>query len=218
LFISSESEIHAIDLLTHDTSVVIRRLKNSEAMAIDMKNEKLYFEDNNTISSANLDGTGVEVIIKKADVWNMAIDWIGRRIFWTQYNPDGIFVANLNGKERRLLIKTSPYLPDAIAVDPIVGYVFFYWNNVRRKSCLFFNDYMQYLKIFFADVLRQNISRPLLLLPVNAKHYLKQLKIHKVILVESSSFLTLSFWSFFLGKTDKFLKQSTNQKIYSVKL
>ena len=77
---------------------------------------------------------------------------------------------------------------------------------------------MQYLKIFFADVLRQNISRPLLLLPVNAKHYLKQLKIHKVILVESSSFLTLSFWSFFLGKTDKFLKQSTKQKIYSVKL
>ncbi len=62
---------------------------------------------------------------------------------------------------------------------------------------------MQYLKIFFADVLRQNISRPLLLLPVNAKHYLKQLKIHKVILVESSSFLTLSFWSFFLGKTDQ---------------
>ena len=158
-------------------------------MAIDMKNEKLYFKDNNTISSANLDGTGVEVIIKKADVLKMTIDWIGRRIFWTQHSPYGISVANLNGKERRLLIKTSPYWTYSIAVDPIVGYVFFYWNNVRRKSCLFFNDYMQYLKIFFADVLRQNISRPLLLLPVNAKHYLKQFKIHKVILVESSSFL-----------------------------
>ena len=148
-------------------------------MAIDIKNEKLYFADNNTISSANLDGTGVEVIIKNANIHFMAIDWIGRRIFWTHDTGKGISVANLNGKERRLLIKTSPYVPLAIAVDPIVGYVFFYWNNVRRKSCLFFNDYMQYLKFFSADVLRQNISRPLLLLPVNAKHYLKQLKIHK---------------------------------------
>jgi hypothetical protein len=93
-------------------------------MAIDIKNEKLYFEDNNTISSANLDGTGVEVIIKNANIFKMAIDWIGRRIFWTQYSPNGISVANLNGKERRLLIKTSPYTPYSIAVDPIVGYVF----------------------------------------------------------------------------------------------
>ena len=90
-------------------------------MAIDTKNEKLYFEDNNTISSANLDGTGVEVIIKNANIFKMAIDWIGRRIFWTQYSPNGISVANLNGKERRLLINTPPYESFGIAVDPIVG-------------------------------------------------------------------------------------------------
>ena len=95
-------------------------------MAIDIKNEKLYFADNNNISSRNLDGTGVEVIIKKANIryGYMAIDWIGRRILWTQHSPYGISVANLNGKERRLLIKTSPYIPHSIAVDPIVGYVF----------------------------------------------------------------------------------------------
>ena len=91
-------------------------------MAIDVKNEKLYFEDNNTISSANLDGTGVEVIIKNADVYKMAIDWIGRRIFWTHDTGKGIFVANLNGKERRLLINTAlPYWSFGIAVAPTVG-------------------------------------------------------------------------------------------------
>ena len=108
-------------MLTHDTSVVIRRLEYSEAMAIDMKNEKLYFEDNNTISSANLDGTGVEVIIKNANVRNMAIDWIGRRILWTHYTGKGISVANLNGKERRLLINTQRYWSLGIAVAPTVG-------------------------------------------------------------------------------------------------
>ena len=92
-------------------------------MAIDIKNEKLYFEDNNTISSANLDGTGVEVIIKNANIRKMAIDWIGRRIFWTRpyRRPYGISVANLNGKERRLLIQTSPYEPFGLSVDPTVG-------------------------------------------------------------------------------------------------
>ncbi len=90
-------------------------------MAIDTKNEKLYFADNNTISSANLDGTGVEVIIKNANIFKMAIDWIGRRIFWTHYSPKGISVANLNGKERRLVINTQPYESFSIAVDSIVG-------------------------------------------------------------------------------------------------
>ena len=90
-------------------------------MAIDINNEKLYFEDNNGISSANLNGTGVEVIIKNANVHKMAIDWIGRRIFWTQFNPNGISVANFNGKERRLLIQTSPYGPIGLSVDPPVG-------------------------------------------------------------------------------------------------
>ena len=121
MFISSGYEIYAIDPLTQDTSVVIRGLTNSDAMAIDLNNKKLYFKDNNGISSANLDGTGVEVILKNANIRKMAIDWIGRRIFWTQYNPKGISVANLNGKERRLLIQTSPYQPFGLSVDPTVG-------------------------------------------------------------------------------------------------
>ena len=90
-------------------------------MAIDINNKKLYFEDNNAISSANLDGTGVEVILKNANIRKMAIDWIGRRIFWTQSNRNGISVANLNGKERRLLIQTSPHKPFGLSVDPTVG-------------------------------------------------------------------------------------------------
>ncbi len=90
-------------------------------MAVDIKNQKLYFEDNNGIYSANLDGTGVQVIIKNANIRKMAIDWIGRRIFWTQYGPNGISVANLNGKERRLLTRLNTSY--GIAMDPIVGYV-----------------------------------------------------------------------------------------------
>ena len=125
LFIRSSSEIKAIDLLTHDTTVVFPALKNKflqHAMAIHTMDMKLYFGENGGISRANLDGTGVEVILKNANVFRMAIDWIGRRIFWTKYPYEGrIFVVNLDGKEERTLIRTEAVDVYGIAVDSTVG-------------------------------------------------------------------------------------------------
>ncbi len=82
---------------------------------------KLYFGENGGISRANLDGTGVEVILKNANVYRMAIDWIGRRIFWTKNSLEKrIFVVNLDGKEKRQLISTEGWTY-GIAVDSTVG-------------------------------------------------------------------------------------------------
>ncbi len=90
-------------------------------MAIDTVDMKLYFGENGGISRANIDGTGVEVILKNANVYRMAIDWIGRRIFWTKTLGEGrIFVVNLDGKEKRQLISTEG-LTYGIAVDSTVG-------------------------------------------------------------------------------------------------
>ena len=124
LFIRSSSEIKAIDLLTHDTTVVFPALKykrRQHAMAIHTMDMKLYFGENGGVSRANLDGTGVEVILKNANVYRMAIDWIGRRIFWTKYPWEKrIFVVNLDGKERRQLMNTETHA-FGIAVDSTVG-------------------------------------------------------------------------------------------------
>lgn len=99
MFITSVSEIYAIDLLTTDRTIVMRGLNDSYGMDIDTVDMKLYFRDGNNISSANFDGTVKRVILKNAKVFRMAIDWIGNRIFWTEYPWEKrIFVANLNGK------------------------------------------------------------------------------------------------------------------------
>ena len=116
----SHSEIHAIDLLTHDKTGVISGLKDSKTIAIDMVDMKLYFDDNKDISKANLDGSDVELIIKKANPNKMAIDWIGRRIFWTHNASYGISVADLNGSNRNWLIKLSSWA-NGIAIDPVNG-------------------------------------------------------------------------------------------------
>ena len=109
-------------MLTEDKTVVIGRLKNNNGMAIDTVEMKIYFTNCNSISRANLDGTGFEVFLQNADVYKMTIDWIGRRLFWTRtiYPRERIFVVYLDGKGRRAVIRTSALKKD-ITVDPTVG-------------------------------------------------------------------------------------------------
>ena len=107
-------------MLTHDTTVVIRELNDNYGIAIDTVEMKIYFKDGVSISRANLDGTGVEVFLQNAAVWKMAIDWIGRRIFWTTGFNGLIYVIQMDGKRKRALtkVRSSKF---SIAVDPIVG-------------------------------------------------------------------------------------------------
>jgi hypothetical protein len=51
----------------------------------------------------------------------VAIDWIGRKIYWTDQDTDLIEVANLNGSMRTLLIWTNLDKPRDIIVDPLEG-------------------------------------------------------------------------------------------------
>ena len=122
LFIRSASEIEAVDLLTHDVTRVADKLGNGYGLAIDIKERKLYFGDGNgSLSKANFDGSGRKVILKNAKIYKMAVDWIGRRIFWTKSTGEKrIFVVNMDGKHERTLTST-PQVPDGIAVDPNVG-------------------------------------------------------------------------------------------------
>ena len=123
LFITSENEVKAIDLLTVDTTHVVRGLKYDDdpmSISIDTAQKKIYFKNGSHIARSRLDGTNTEIILKKAEPFDMTIDWIRRRIFWTQRFPGKILVANLNGKEKRVL-KLTQYQAWSIAVDPIVG-------------------------------------------------------------------------------------------------
>ena len=129
LFIRSRSEIKAVDLLTHDASRVVNGLGDGDrlrgGLAIDINDKKLYFGDGSgSLWKANFDGSSRKTILKNAKVYKMAIDWIGRRIFWTKYPWEKrIFVVNVDGKHERTLTTTQD-LTYGIAVDPLAGYLF----------------------------------------------------------------------------------------------
>jgi hypothetical protein len=118
------SGIHAIDLLTHAKTGVIRELKKNRGMAINTAEMKIYFGNGSSISRANLDGTDVEVFLQTDyDVWKISVDWIGGRLFVIEYpfsRGNQIFVVYLDDKDRRIVTTTSSRKYD-IAVDPTVG-------------------------------------------------------------------------------------------------
>jgi hypothetical protein len=107
-------------LLTHGKTVVIRGLKENYGMATDKAEMKIYFRNGSSISRANLDGTGVEVFLENADIYNVDFDWITRRLFWCISTDQRIYVMSLHNKKKRQLTETGLWNND-IAVDPTVG-------------------------------------------------------------------------------------------------
>ena len=118
----SKNEVKAIDFLTVDTTHVVRGLKYDIHMtiAVDPVQKKLYFKNGSDIVRSRLDGTNTEVILKKMEPFDMTIDWIRRRIFWTRFNQRKILLANLDEKEKKVLKLTQGY-PFLVTVDPIMG-------------------------------------------------------------------------------------------------
>ena len=55
------------------------------------------------------------------NIEGLAIDWIGRKIYWTAYLSETIEVATLDGKFRKVLVNTGLQYPRGITVDPISG-------------------------------------------------------------------------------------------------
>ena len=89
-------------------------------MAIDTVEMKLYFQEDGHIKVRDNNREDVNVIISNGNVEKMTVDWIGRRIFWTEVTQNRISVANLDGKERRVIANTSGK-PRGIAIDAISG-------------------------------------------------------------------------------------------------
>lgn len=53
----------------------------------------------------------------------MAVDHLGRTLFWTDSVKDRIEVASLDGSQRRVIVDTDLVNPRAIITDPPSGYV-----------------------------------------------------------------------------------------------
>lgn len=65
----------------------------------------------------------------------IAVDHLGRNIFWTDSQLDRIEVARLDGRQRRILFDTGLVNPRAIVADPMRGYG--YADKIYVQSLIF---------------------------------------------------------------------------------
>ena len=53
----------------------------------------------------------------------LSVDWINKKLYWTDAKTDKIEMSNLDGTMRKTIVEDDMDVPHAIVVDPISKYV-----------------------------------------------------------------------------------------------
>ncbi|XP_071101709.1 prolow-density lipoprotein receptor-related protein 1-like isoform X1 [Haliotis cracherodii] len=131
LLYSTESEIRGFSLGDPKTEALAPISKISLAAAVDFHayTDSIFWVDSNsrTISRIKRDLTGRETVISEGinGIEGIAVDWIAGNIYWTDRGHDTVEVSSLNGSNRYVVMHGDMEKPRALAVHPVLGYIFF---------------------------------------------------------------------------------------------
>lgn len=120
---------HDIRQLTFDSSdytQVIPDLQGAIALDFDFESGQVFWTD---VVDENIKSTKMEhnptveslanVSLNTPD--GIAVDWINKKLYWTDTGIDLIEVADFNGTNRLVLVKVGLEEPRAIVVHPSLG-------------------------------------------------------------------------------------------------
>ncbi|ELU16597.1 hypothetical protein CAPTEDRAFT_170076 [Capitella teleta] len=99
----------------------------------DYKENKVYLVDagSGQLVEMSLDGEDKKAsAIPASYVENtegIAVDWVGKKLYWTNNKQNGIFVSETNGTSIHVLLRDGSPRPRAIALYPQTGYL--YWSD-----------------------------------------------------------------------------------------
>ncbi|XP_029697135.1 low-density lipoprotein receptor-related protein 5 isoform X2 [Takifugu rubripes] len=139
LLFTNRDSIRSISLGTHgnDVAIPLTGVKEVSALDFDVSERRIYWTDiqAKTITRAYMNGSSVEHVIEYGLDYpeGMAVDWMGRNIYWADTGTNRIEVARLDGRYRQVLVcKDLDNLrsldnPRSLALDPASGYM--YWTE-----------------------------------------------------------------------------------------
>lgn len=98
------------------------------ALDYDYESGYIFWTDviNETINRAKMEENPKVDVLVKIDLDTpdgIAVDWVNKKLYWTDTGTDMIEVSDFNGTYRLELITTGLEEPRAIVVHPALGYV-----------------------------------------------------------------------------------------------
>ncbi|RCN53216.1 Low-density lipoprotein receptor domain class A [Ancylostoma caninum] len=132
VYISNRNRIYWSDNHLDNWRTFAAAVENAIAIAWDSVTDRIYWSDirEKKIFSATRNGTNVTTFIGDGlDITEgIALDWVGRNLYWVDSSLNTIEVANLeNPSARALLVHENVSQPRGIAVDPRKGLMF--WTD-----------------------------------------------------------------------------------------
>ncbi|XP_028393318.1 low-density lipoprotein receptor-related protein 2-like [Dendronephthya gigantea] len=128
LLFSDRYDIRKMSLDGNDYHTLVSELINVVAIDYDLRERRIFWSTNSPkgIKSAEMDGSDVKTIIRltHSSPDGMAVDWVGRNLYFCEAQDGAIFVSRLNGFMLKKLI-TGLNEPRGMAVYPKGGYLFF---------------------------------------------------------------------------------------------
>ncbi|XP_015791351.1 low-density lipoprotein receptor-related protein 2 [Tetranychus urticae] len=104
-------------------------LKNVVALDFDYQEQRLYYADvgNKTINRIFINGSGDENIVRHEahGLEGLAVDWIGKKLYWLDRTSKHLDVSELDGRHRKTILGKGLVDPRAVVAHPGIGYLFF---------------------------------------------------------------------------------------------
>ena len=107
-----------------DAIVPVFGLRTAIGVDYDVKTQKLYFSNSGQLYRIGFDGSDMQTVQNESigEVDGVAVDWVGRNLYWTDTRLKTISVSKLDGRYRRTLIRLDlENRPRAIVVHPNRG-------------------------------------------------------------------------------------------------
>ena len=101
-------------------------LHDARALGFDIEESMVYWTDglNASIQRAKLaPNSKIEQVVRTGivDPSGLAIDWVGKKIYWTDSGSNSILVSEMNGQNKMTLISSGVDKPSSLVVDPSEG-------------------------------------------------------------------------------------------------
>ncbi|KAM9364417.1 LOW QUALITY PROTEIN: low-density lipoprotein receptor-related protein 1B-like [Pholidichthys leucotaenia] len=129
LIMADHHEIRKLSVDGSNYTILKQGLYNVIHLDFDYKKEFIYWVDSTRpsgrkINRMRLNGSDLKIVHRTAVPSALAVDWIGKNLYWCDAERKTMEVSKANGLYPTILISSGLKNPTDLALDPQTGYVF----------------------------------------------------------------------------------------------